>query len=113
MLPLSPRVLRSAFYLTYLSVFTYGLRPDGTLLEVDDEELIALARQYGTAPIMMLSSLGEDGLFSAELVINVLSNPEAQNRMLNDIDRVLSEKRYSGIEFDFEYIDAYADEYAI
>lgn len=107
-------ILRSALpYLTYLSIFTYGLRPDGTLLEVDDEELINLARQYGTAPIMMLTSLGEDGLFSAELVINVLSNPEAQNRLLDDIDRVLSEKRYSGIEFDFEYIDAaYADEYA-
>ena len=107
-------ILRSALpYLTYLSIFTYGLRPDGTLLEVDDEELINLARQYGTAPIMMLTSLGEDGLLSAELVINVLSNPEAQNRLLDDIDRVLSEKRYSGIEFDFEYIDAaYADEYA-
>ncbi len=107
-------VLRSALpYLTYLSIFAYGLRPDGTLIEPDDNELIALARQYGAAPILMLTSLGEDGLFSAELVINVLSNPEAQNRMLDDIDRVLSEKRYSGIEFDFEYIDAaYADEYA-
>ena len=34
-------ILRSALpYLTYLSIFTYGLRPDGTLLEVDDEELL-------------------------------------------------------------------------
>ncbi len=108
-------VLRSTLpYLTYLSIFSYGMRPDGTLIVLDnDDELIALAREYDVAPIMMLTSLGEDGRFSPELVTQILSDTALQERLIDDIERVIGEKGYAGVEFDLEYIDgAYADEYA-
>ena len=54
---------------------------------------------------MMLTSLGRTDC-SRRVGNQCALKPEAQNRLLDDIDRVLSEKRYSGIEFDFEYIDA-------
>ena len=47
--------------------FTYGFYPDGTLVELDDEALLAAARQGGAAPLMHLSTLTEEGGFSNEL----------------------------------------------
>ena len=41
--------------------------PDGTLVELDDEALLAAARQGGAAPLMHLSTLTEEGGFSNEL----------------------------------------------
>ncbi len=108
-------ILRAALpYLTYLSVFSYGMRSDGTLIPIEnDDELISLAREYGVAPIMMISSLGEGGNFSPELVVKVLSDPALQETLVGDIEKTVSEKGYSGVEFDLEYIDAaFAGEYA-
>ena len=56
---------RTLPYLTYLSVFHYGIAEDGTLLPPpgDDSELIALAGEYGTVPLLVLTSLTERGTF--------------------------------------------------
>lgn len=100
-------------YLTYLSVFTYGINDDGSLIPLDDEELIALARQYGVAPIMMLSSLNSEGLFSNELSSRILADTELRDRVIDNIERTVTTKGYSGVEFDFEYISGeYAGSYA-
>lgn len=100
-------------YLTYLSIFSYGLRPDGTLVPIDDDEIIAIARQYGVAPIMMLSSIGEDGLFSNELSSAIFSDSNLSARVLDELEATLTQKGYAGVEFDFEYVSGeYADEYA-
>ena len=108
-------VLRKTLpYLTYLTVFSYGLEEDGNLIDIDDEEIIELARQYGAAPIMLVSTLGEDGNFSNELAINILSNSELQNILINNIVEKVAEKRYSGVDMDFEYIPSeYAEEYVL
>ena len=100
-------------YLTYLTVFSYGLRPDGSLIPIDDEEIIAIARQYGVAPIMMLSSIGEDGLFSNELSSTIFADPNLSARVLDELEATLNQKDYAGVEFDFEYVSGeFADEYA-
>lgn len=107
-------ILRSTLpYLTYLPIFTYGMRTDGTLIPIEDEALIALAREYGVAPIMMLSSLGENGLFSPDLVIEILRNEALINRLVDEIERTVKAKNYAGIEFDMEFISGdYAAAYA-
>lgn len=92
-------------YLTYLTLFSYGLEEEGGLSELgDDEELIELARQYGVAPIMLLASVGEDGRFSNELSTRVLTDEAARNLLIEEIADELSEKRYAGVEVDFEYV---------
>ena len=54
-------VLRQALpYMTYLTMFTYGFTPEGNLVDLDDEELIALSREYGVSPLMHLSTLTPD-----------------------------------------------------
>ena len=102
-------VLRTTLpYLTYLSIFTYGIRPDGTLIPPTggDSERIALAREYGTTPLMMLTSLTEEGTFSNELVANILQDEALADRVIENTMAVLREKGYGGLDVDFEYIPA-------
>ena len=51
-------LMKTLPYLTYLSIFSYGIRPDGTLVPPagGDDDIIALAKNYGTVPLMMLTS---------------------------------------------------------
>ncbi len=99
---------RTLPYLSYLSIFTYGIRPDGTLIPPPggDEELISLSRAYGTVPLMMLTSLTESGVFSNELVAQILGDAALSQTVIDQAVRTMREKGYGGIDVDFEYIDA-------
>lgn len=100
-------VLRKTLpYLTYLSIFTYGITNEGVLIPTDDKELIDIAHEYGTAPLMMLSTLTEEGTFSNELATAILENNELQARLIDQIYQVITTKGYAGIDVDFEYIPA-------
>ena len=108
-------VLRSALpYLTYLSVFTTGIKNDGTLIPPDGaERLVDTAREYGVKPIMVLTSLGEDGNFSNELTMRVLSSDEISRRVIDSAAEAVRAGGYDGIDVDFEYISGeYAGRYA-
>lgn len=56
-------MLRTLPYLTFLTIFTYGFTDEGVLIEPDDTELIKIARDYGVAPVMLISTLTEQELF--------------------------------------------------
>lgn len=102
-------VLRTTLpYLTYLSIFSYGMKPDGTLIPPTggDDELISIAREYGTVPLMILTSLTEQGTFSNELVTQVLSDEALADRVIENTLRTVREKNYGGVNVDFEYIPA-------
>lgn len=58
---------RTLPYLTYITLFTYGFTPEGNLIDLDDEEVIRIAREYGVAPLMLISTLTEEGTFSNQL----------------------------------------------
>ena len=106
-------VLRKTLpYLTYLILFSYRVESDGTLEGIDDEELIELARQYGVAPIMLVSSLSERGTFSPTLAAEILSDEATRAMLIEEIATTLTRKRYAGVEVDFEYVPAeVADDY--
>jgi len=99
---------RTLPYLTYLSVFSYGIRDDGTLLPpaADDTEVIALAREYGTVPLLVLTSLTERGTFSSKLAAEVLANEALATSVINSVVQTVTAKGYGGVDVDFEYIPA-------
>ena len=109
----SEEVLRRTLpYLTYLTIFTYGFREDGTLIDIDDERIVELARTYGVAPVMHLSSLSERGTFSTELSSRLLSDEALQGKVIDEVERVVRARRYEAIDVDFEYVDGqYAEAY--
>ena len=98
-------VLRKTLpYLTYLTLFTYGFTPEGELIDIEDEELIAIAREYGVAPLMLISTLTESGNFSNELAHTLLIDPALQDLLIDRILDNLRQKNYYGLDVDFEYI---------
>lgn len=106
-------VLRNTLpYLTYLSIFSYQVKPDGSLTTINDAPLIDLARKANVAPIMVITNLEEGGGFSSEIANAVLTNDTAQQNLLDNIEKTLKAKNYYGLNIDFEYVNpSDGDEY--
>ncbi len=101
-------------YLTYLSIFTYGIADDGSLIiPPGDEELISIAKGQGVAPVLVLSTINERGFFDSDTAVRVLSDMDFQNTVINNLAETAMAKGYYAIDIDFEYIPGeYAEEYA-
>lgn len=91
---------------SYLAPFTYGLTAEGGLVPLDDGALLALAREYGAEPLLHLSTLTEDGGFSARRAAQVLLDPEKAEALIEQTAAVMTEKGYRGVDVDFEYLGA-------
>ena len=90
--------------LTWLAPFTYGFGPMGGLVELEDQDLIAMARAGGAAPLMHLSTLTPEGNFSNELAHIALTDPSVQARLIDSVVKELERKGYRGLDVDFEYV---------
>lgn len=97
-------LLKTLPYLTYLTPFTYGFTPEGDLVTIEDNEIIQLARSYGVAPIMLLATYTATDSFSNQLATALFYNPEAKQKLINNVLSNIQEKNYYGLEIDFEYI---------
>lgn len=98
-------LLRSTLpYLTYMTPFTYGITEDGGLVDLDDMELIAMAKESGVAPLMHLSTLTEEGGFSNDLASLVLNDDEIQTRLIENLVTMIQTKGYRGLDVDFEFV---------
>jgi len=100
-------------YLTYLTIFSYGVSVAGELVPTEDEALLAAAKNAGVAPIMLLSTIGQDGTFNSEAARVLLESETLQTQLIEKLKTVLNEKGYYGIDVDFEFIPVtLAAEYA-
>ena len=91
-------------YMSQLTPFTYGIDAAGGLLPLDDGELLSEARRLGTAPLMHLSTLTEDGHFSSERAVMILTDSGLRYQLIRQIVETISRKGYQGLDVDFEYI---------
>lgn len=94
-------------YLTYLSIFSYEVRPDGSINSIPDEELISAARAANTAPLMVITNIESGGGFSSDIAHAILTDSEAQDNLVNNVIQTLQAKNYYGLAIDFEYIYTY------
>ncbi len=102
---IAPDVLRKALpYLTYLTIFGYGFTDEGRLIPPDDRPLIAMAREYGATPVMLLSSVTEDGNFNPRRASMLFNDRALQDRVLANILAAMEQKGYTGLDIDFEFI---------
>lgn len=90
--------------LTYLSIFSYTVNPDGSLQPIDDEALIEAAREHQTAPKMVITNIENQGGFSSSLAHTILTNWQVQHNLLENALQIMKEKGYTGLDVDFEYI---------
>lgn len=89
--------------LTYLSIFAYPVRLDGSLEEIEDTGLIELAKRYRVAPMMVIANI-ENGGFSSDIGHAVLTNETAQANLIENIFTKLKAKGYYGLDVDLEYL---------
>ena len=95
---------RTLPYLTYLTIFGYGITAEGELIPANDEALLPIVQEYGVAPLMLLTALNEEGGFSTENVSAVLNDPVAREMLIEALVQMVQQKGYYGIDLDFEYI---------
>jgi len=92
-------------FLTYLSIFNYRATADGEIIGIDDTEIIQIAKEYGVAPIMLLSTLTIQGTGSQEVAFSIFYNEELVDRHIDNILNILKAKGYYGINVTFQFIN--------
>lgn len=99
------RVLRRTLpYLTYLSVFSTGFDDRGHVIPMNDGLLLRMAKLYGAKPLLVLTTLGEDGRFSGERAHALLRDPAKRAVLVQNLAQYLETRGYAGADVDFEYI---------
>ena len=99
------RVLRKTLpYLTYLSVFSYGFDRMGRILPQNADLLTRMARQYGVRPLLVLTTLGEDGRFSGERAHRLFQDTAARGALIENLAQTIAAQGFAGVDIDFEFI---------
>ena len=101
----SGRVLRGILpYAQALAPFTYGFTETGELVRPDDEQMRALAKDFGVTTLLHLSTLTEQGSFSAQSAGAVLENETARAALIRNTVREMRDGGFVGIDVDFEFL---------
>lgn len=95
---------KSLLYLTYISIFGYRTKDDGSIINIDDEKLIKIAKEFGVAPLMFLSTFGAEGIGSVEATYLILYNQDLVDYHIDEAIRILDEKGYYGLNITLEYL---------
>ncbi len=91
-------------FLTFLTVFDYRVDANGNLNDLDDQDIVNMAKEYGVFPMMLVSTLSEYGVGSEETAFAILNNPDIQDRMIDNIVATIKAKGYYGLNQYFQYI---------
>ncbi|WP_163539915.1 LysM peptidoglycan-binding domain-containing protein [Gracilibacillus sp. YIM 98692] len=96
-------VLMLGPYFTYLSSFTYGVRPDGTITQLQDIPIIEAARANNVEPLLAITNFMNNS-FDSDLAATILRNPNLQETLITNILETLRAKNFAGLNIDFEYV---------
>lgn len=91
--------------LTYVYSFSYGFTPQGDLIPLNDQRVMQTAKANGVQVLMVMTPMNAQGQFSTELASQVLNNPAARQRLIDNIFATLQQKDYYGVDFDFEFVN--------
>ena len=101
----SGRVLRGMLpYAQALAPFTYGFTETGELVRPDDEQMRALAKDFGVTTLLHLSTLTEQGSFSTQRAGAVLENETARAALIRNTVREMRDGGFVGVDVDFEFL---------
>jgi spore germination protein len=98
-------LIKTLPFLTYLTIFNYRVTSEGEIIfRADDTELVNLAKIYGVAPMMFVSTMAEDGIVSREVSYDILINPAVQDRLIDNALNIMKTKGFYGINIYVENI---------
>lgn len=90
-------------YLTYLTIFSYQVSEQGEIFNIEDEQLIELAKNFGVAPVMMVAA-GETLTEESNVTHSILMNPLSQDQFIDSLLIILKSKGYYGVNISTPYI---------
>jgi spore germination protein len=93
----------AAPHLTYLAPFSFQIQRDGTLKEPPLNNFRRIADNSGAILLMAVTNL-EQGQFSTELGRLILTNPQLQNTLLDNIIATAKRLNFKDIHFDMEHL---------
>lgn len=99
----APVIREVGEHLTYMSPFAYLIKEDGSLQQVADLPLIETAYAERVVPMMSVTNFTYSSLGN-NLAHIVLSTPEIRERLITNILNIMREKRYRGLNIDFENV---------
>lgn len=94
-------------YLTYFCPFSNRADTEGNIIPLSDEALIGAAYARNAAPLLTVTNIGANGGFSGDITHAIFNDEAVQNRFFENMQRLLREKGYYGVNFNFEYIYPY------
>jgi spore germination protein len=98
-------LIKTLPFLSYLTIFNYRATSEGEIISIaDDVEVIQLAKTYGVAPMMFVSTITEEGTIIREVTHNILNNPTVQDRLINNVLQMMKTKGYYGVNMYIEDI---------
>jgi spore germination protein len=92
-----------AAYLTYVTMFEYRVNRDGTIDPLRDAQARAAARAGDAMAVLALTNIAEEQ-FSRELGEAVLASTDLQDRVLDNVLRLMRERGFGGLNIDFEHL---------
>ena len=90
-------------YLTFLSPFSYRADLSGNLTPTFHLNL-ALSGGHRTANLLTLTNLKEAGGFSSQIAHVILTDQTVQDNFLNNVEALLGQGGWYGVNVDFEYV---------
>jgi spore germination protein len=91
-------------YLTYLTVYAYEITETGNLVDIDDLEIIQIAKDYNVVPIMYITVPIEKEGVNMTIAHSLISDAQIQNNFLDDTMAALRNKGYYGININTPFI---------
>jgi len=90
-------------HLTYLTVFSYHVTPQGEITGPDDWEIAREARSMGIAPVLVVTNFDGNN-FNPDLAHAVMANEPIKENLIRNILSHLQTRGYFGLNIDFERV---------
>lgn len=91
-------------FLTYLSVFSYSVNEDGTLVDLSDDEVLERTEGTDVTPMMVITNIEPGGGFSSDRLQNLFANAAAVSDLIENILNTMEDKGFTALNVDFEYV---------
>jgi spore germination protein len=97
-------LIKTLPYLTYLSILGYRITGNGDISEINDTDLLQLAKKYGVAPLLIITSLSSLGPENVENAYVILNNEDNMNKLIDNLIKIMKKKGYCGINISYELL---------
>lgn len=91
-------------FLSYLSIWGNYITANADIISVNDAEIIQLAKDYGVAPIMLVSAYTPKGELSQEAAYKIIYTEELQKRFIRNLLTILNNKGYHGANIAYHFL---------